>query len=306
MSETASNTATPAGGESGGDDAEYQGIVDALNSGELSTADEPSDEGEEETPEGIPSKDTLKVNGKTIEKNYSEIKEMAQKYEATQQKLETAKKEAQDARRMKTELTSQQDAVKQLLGVLAKGDIETVADFVDQKLNGGKAFNEAVIKYALKLFEHSKMSPEQREALENKKLIEKYRREAETNQKEQQQRQFEMQVNQWSEHIGLEVPKALKEVGLPDTQFVREHVITTWRNALERGQNPTAAAVASFVKKRLDESGINIGAQKAQAPQQQPRPRATPETTATRSRLQRQEPTHDYMPYSEWQKTRGR
>ena len=307
MSET--TTAPATGGEStqsettnpGGD---YDAIVEQLNSEGFAASADQDDVDQQtdelESPEGIPAKDTLKVNGKTIEKPYAEIKEMAQKYEATSMKLETAKKEITEARDMKAQLSSQQEAVKNLLGVLQRGDLETVAEFVTNHLNGGEAFNKAVINYSLKLYEQSKMSPEQREAIENRKLVEKYKREAEERQKSDQTRAFEYKVNQWSEHISQEVPKAIKEVGFVDSDFVREHIIATWRTALERGQNPTASAVAAFVKQRLDAAKIVPPAPKAPAV----RPTATRESVGlTKSN------GHDetgYKSWDEWKRTRGR
>lgn len=255
---------------------------------------------DEETPEGIPAKDTLKVNGKSIEKTYSEIKEMAQKYSATEMKLETAKKEITEAREMKKNIGAQQDAVKSLLGVLQRGDFVRLEDFVKERLGGSEQFNKAAIQYALKLYEDSKMSPEQREAIENKKMIAKYKADAEERQKQEQERSFEFKVNEWNQHLATEVPKALKTVGLPDSEFVREHVISTWRAAIERGQNPTATAVVAFVKKKLEDSKIVNFGQPKSTPQ---RPRATSESVGNRQAAQKET---GYQSWDHWIKTRGR
>jgi hypothetical protein len=284
-------------------DTGYEAIVDQLDkegfvpSADQNDPDQQTD-GEEE-PEGERIK--LKVNGKTIEKSYADVIKMAQLYEATNVKLETAKKEIESARATKAQFESQQNAVRQLLGVMQRGDIDSITEFVHEKLGAGDVWDQAIVKAALRMYEISKMSPEQRQALENEKLIKKYRAEAEERRKQDESRAFDLQVNQWSEYINVEIPKAIQTIGLPDTAFVREHIISTWRAAIERGQTPTATAVANFVKKRLDEAKM-LG-QPAPKPPAVTRPRATRESVAGRNRLNGS--SGQYQSWSEWQKTRG-
>lgn len=245
----------------------------------------------------------LKVNGKTVEKPLSEVVELAQKYQATEMKLETAKKEITEARKMQESIKGQQDAVKQLLGVMQRGDIATIAEFVTDKLGAGDVFNKSLISYALKLYEDSKMTPEQREAQQNRNLVEKYKREAEARQHEEQQRAFEYQVNQWTETINRDVPKALSDVGLPDTDFIRSHVISTWRTAVDNGQNPTAAAVAAYVKQQLADAKLLNQAAPKVAPT---RPRATPESVGLRKQKDALDMETPYMGWEAWKASRGR
>lgn len=255
---------------------------------------------EQDLPDGVPPKDTLKVNGKETEHSYTEIKAMAQKYAATELKLEQAKNEIAKTREMQTEIAGQQQAVKNLLQVLKSGDLETIGNFADEYLGAGREFQQGVIEYALKIYEYSKMSPEQRESMDNKKLLNKMRQEAETKAQQDQQRAFEYQINQWSEHIASEIPKAMKAVGLPDTPFVREHLVGTWRSAIEQGRNPTATAVAEFVKKRMKEANMQLSSPAPATPQ---RPRATKQSVANRNG-QATEPQQQYMGWAEWQKSR--
>jgi hypothetical protein len=257
---------------------------------------------EEETPEGIPSSDTLKVNGKNITKPYSEIKEMAQKYEATSMKLETAKKEITEARAMKQQLGSQQEAVKNLLGVMQRGEIDTMVDFITEHLGGADVFNQRLVQYAIKLGEQARMSPEQREAIANKKLIQKFKADSEAREKADKEKSWNYEVNQWSQHINIEIPKAIRTVGLPDTEFTRESIISAWRAAIERGQQPTAAAVASFVKGRLEASKL-LGQQPKPVPIPQ-RPTATRESVGLKKVNGKDET--GYSSWDEWVKNRGR
>lgn len=235
---------------------------------------EPSDDAEsvEDAEEGEPGEMiALKVNGKTIEKSLDEIKALAQQQIAGEAKLEVAKKQIEEAKQAKAQADNQVSAIRQMLTVLQRGDFDTIAEFAHEKLNAGRAFDEGVIKYALKLYEMAQMTPEQREAVENRKLVEKYKRDAEERQRLDRQRAMEYQVNQWTQHIAVEVPKAIKAVGLPDTDLVREHIVSTWRTALENGQNPTPMAVANFVKQRFEAAKLTH-APKAPAPT---RPKAT-------------------------------
>jgi hypothetical protein len=281
------------------------GIEDyAPDASETSDAATPQQDDRPELPEGIPAKDTLKINGKEVEKTYAEIKADAQKYAATEIKLEQAKKQVEEAKQMQAQVAQHQQVIRNLLGVLQRGDLETIGNFAAEHLNAGETFNKAVIQYALKLYEYSKMSPEQREAIENKKLLQKMRAEAELRQKQDQERAFELRVNEWSEHIATEIPRAIKEVGLTDSAFVREHIVSTWRAAIERGQNPTARAVAAFVKQRFDEAKLG-GAPAPAAPVIPPRRRATPESVGLK-RSSGQPEQQGYMSFTDWQKSRGR
>jgi hypothetical protein len=264
--------------------------------------DSGSDEYDPDHPEGMPVKDTLKVNGKNIERTYAEIKAAAQQYEATSMKLEQAKKEIAAARDLQGQVAGQQQAIKNIVDVIQRGDLEAIGEFARDHLNAGETFQKAVVQYALKLYEYSKMTPAQREDVENRKLVQKYRQEAEQRQQQDQQRAFEYKVNQWSEHLNSEIPKAITAVGLPDSDFVREHIIATWRAAVERGQNPTATAVANYVKERLN--AAKLSGQPAPAPQTQARRKATRESVGLKNG--RNEQNGQYMSWTDWQKTRGK
>jgi hypothetical protein len=146
------------------------------------------------------------------------------------------------------------------------------------------------------------MSPAQREDVENRKLVQKYRAEAEQRQQADQDRAFQYKVNQWSEHLNTEIPKAITAVGLPDSDFVREHIISVWRAAVERGQNPTATAVANYVKERLNAAKLG-GQPMPNVAQPQGRRKATRESVGL-NRNQNAQP--QYTSWSEWQKTRGK
>jgi len=244
----------------------------------------------------------LKVNGKRIEKPMSEVVALAQKQIAGEAKLEQAKAEIEEARKVRQQADTQISAVKQLLQVVQRGDLDTIAEFARERLGAGDAFDRSVIQYALKLYEMSKMSPEQREALENKRMIEKYRMEAQERQRLDQERAMEYQVNKWSEHIATELPKAIQQSGLPDTAFVREHIISAWRTALEQGKNPTPMAVAQYVRQRLEESGmLNSGPKHPTMPT---KPRATRESVGLRREAGQQDT--QYQSWDAWIKNRGR
>ena len=282
---------------------EQEGLIS-----ERSDDDQPEPENPDDNPdaeEDDSEKIALRVNGKTIQKTMKEVIDLAQKYEATSMKLDTAKKEITDARAVKQKYTEQSDAIKQLMQVMQKGDVDTMHDFVAEQLNASEAFNKGVIQYVLKLWEHSKMSPEQREGVENKKLLAKMRQAEEQRSKQDADRAFEYKINQWTQHIEAEVPKALKEVGLPDSEFIRGHIISTWRAALERGQNPTASAVAAHVKGQLEASKLLSGNQPTKvAPMPAQRPRATNESVGRTKAAPTQET--GYGSWDEWVKTRGR
>lgn len=314
MSET---TSAPAdAGNSGGNDTSdaLANMVKELGIEDLAPdASETADKDEYRDPLADPGepdeKITLKVNGKSIEKTKSEVIAAAQMYEATALKLDQAKKQLEQAKTMQEQVTGQQQAIRNLLGVLQRGDMDTIANFASEHLGAGEVFNKAVINYALKLYEYSKMSPEQREAVENKKLIAKFRQEAEQRSRQDQERAFEYRVNQWTDHINNEIPKAITEVGLVDSPFVRDHIVSTWRAAIERGQEPTAKAVAQYVKQRLDDAKINIAP--APAPSAPQRRTATPDSVR-KSSAPSERPARgssqggEYMSWSDWQKSRGR
>lgn len=306
-----SETTTPVVGVEGqpanaeaGDDTEYNDIIKQLDSEGLTPSSD-QDDPDQQTPDdeevdGEP-KVKLKVNGKTLEKTQAEVVKMAQLYEATSMKLETAKKEIEEARTVKRELQTQQNAVRDLLGVMQRGEIEKITEFVTEKLESGDAWQKAIIRQALAFYEVAKMSPEQRKAYENEKLVAKLRAEAEERTKSEKQRAFDYEVNQWSEHINVEVPKSIKMVGLPDTAFVRDQIISVWRTAIEQGRTPTATAVANYVKTRLEESKL-LG--KAEVKQVVPRPRATPSSVGHRNGKAVEETP--YIGWEEWKRTRGK
>lgn len=304
------NTAVGVEGQSSNDDTsndtEYNDIIKQLDTEGLNPIGDQDDpdqktEGDVEDEEDAEPRIKLKVNGKTIEKTQAEVVKMAQLYSATEMKLETAKKEILEAREVKSQLQTQQNAVRDLLGVMQRGEIDKISEFVHEKLGAGDLWDKAIVKAALQLYEVAKMSPEQREALENRKLVTKLRAEAEERTKSEKQRAYDYEVNQWSEHINIEVPKAIKMVGLPDTAFVREHIISTWRAAIERGQTPTAAAVANYVKKRLDEANMTGG--RAEIKQTVTRPKAT--STSVGHRNGKVEDT-GYIGWDAWVKSRGK
>lgn len=223
---------------------------------------------------------SLKVNGKNIKMSRSEVIKNAQLYSATSMKLDQAKKEIEQARADQQHAKTQQEAVKSLLGVLQKGDFDTIAEFVKTHLGNGEAFDQGIIKYTLRQYEESKMSAEQREAIANKKMLQKMRANEEARKKSDQDRAQQLAVNQWSEHINTEIPLAIAAVGLPDSDFVREHIISTWRAAIERGQSPTAKAVAAYVKTRLDAAKMTMTPAAPAEPAR--RPKATPGSIGNR------------------------
>lgn len=275
---------------------------DALDQGNEQEALATPDEGEED--DFLQDKVKLKVNGKTTEHSMSEVVKMAQQYQATNIKLEQAKQEVQQAKQMQGQLHSQQEAIKAILQVLQKGDIDTIADFVAEHLQAGDRFNQAIIQYALKQYELAKLPPELREAEANKKLLARMRKEAEDRQRVDQQRAYEFKVNQWTDYLNTELPKAMETVGLPNTDWVRDQVIQTWRVALENGQTPTAKAVAQFVQQRLKQANINLQTQQAGPVRQ----RATQQSVAAgRQRLNGadKQPQEQYISWSDWVKNRA-
>lgn len=283
-------------------DGEYDAIIKQLD-GEgfepIADQDDPDQQREDDAPEEE-AKITLKVNGKNIQKTQAEVVKMAQLYSATEMRLETAKKEVEDARATKAQLQEQQNGVRNLMGIMQRGDIDKISEFVHEKLGTGDVWDKAIVQAALKLYEISKMSPEQREALENRKLVSKLRAEAEERTQTEQQRAFQYQQNQWSQHIDVELPKAISLVGLPNTPYIRDQILREWSAALNRGQLPTAAAVANYVKKQLEEAKmLGQTAPKMLVP---PRPRATKDSVGLRNG--KVEET-GYLGWDEWKRTRG-
>src|SRR5690242_10729107 len=107
MSESVSAAPDAGAAPAAADGGDLEGLVKALGIEEESpdkseTSDfetgRPRDDEDPDRPEGIPAKDKLKVNGKEIEKSYTEIKADAQKYLATETKLEQAKQQLEEAR----------------------------------------------------------------------------------------------------------------------------------------------------------------------------------------------------------------
>lgn len=244
----------------------------------------------------------LKINGKTVEKAESEVIKMAQLYSATNIKLEQAKVEANKAKEMQGQVTQQQEAIKSILQVLQRGDIATIADFVAEHLNAGPQFEQSVIQYALKLYEMSRMSPAERELIDHKKQLAKFQRDAEERQKADADRSYQMRVNQWSEYLNAELPKAMTTVGLPDNEFIRQQIVQTWQAALANGQTPTAAAVAGYVKQQLEAANIRL----SMPPATPGRPRATAASVAAgqKSNGALKPQSEGYIAFSDYQKNR--
>lgn len=308
-----SETTTPAaGGENSeaslfddiGQELEAEGNIVPRTEAEDDPEDNPDPEQEQEDDS---EKITLKVNGKSVQKTMKEVIELAQKYSATEMKLETAKKEITEARAIKEKYTTQSGAIKDLLDVMKNGNIDMIHDFVDQRLGASQAWNKGVIDYVLKLWEQSKYTPEQKEAHENKKQLARMQQEHEERVKADAERAQQYQINQWTQHLDVEVPKALKEIGLPDSEFVRGHVLSTWRAALERGQTPTALAVANYVKSQLEASKLNYQGQPSRiaAMPSQPRPKATAESVSRRNGTAQPKET-GYSSWDDWIRTRGK
>lgn len=225
-------------------------------------------------------KEKITVNGKTYEVSLDELKAAAQREIAGTSKLEVAKKEIAEARDMKAQFTKQQSAVKSLLTLIASGNIESLADFVDGDLakhvKGANpdTFKRGLVDYVQKLYQQSKMTPEQREGVEAKKEAARLRQHMAERDKSEQQKQDEYQINLANEHINIEYPKAIAAVGLPDTPFIKSQIMSTWRDAIERGHNPTCTAVAAHVKKELEAARM----MPQQGRQQAARPKATPQS----------------------------
>ena len=319
MSDTTVNTNVAVEGgapaEGGGDTGFDSMIAEMEQNGLLSDADKMTDEeiaAQSEEPKEIDpeleadveEKIALKVNGKTIHKTMAEVKEMAQKYEATEMKLETAKREIEQARKAQLELQKKDTAITDFLKTLAAGDIMTIAEFVEDHLKAGPAFKKGVINFAVKQYEYEKMTPEQRKAYDNEKLVNRYKAAEEARMKAEKDSQFNAQVEKFSQQIATDLPKALTTVGLPNNDYIRGQVIQVWENAIANGKNPTAEAVANHVKKTLEEAGINLntGAKKSAPPPQ--RPKASPET-AKKFAANNQD-KKSYIPYSEYRKQRGK
>jgi hypothetical protein len=73
------------------------------------------------------------------------------------------------------------------------------------------------------------MTPEQREGVEAKKEAQRLRQHLSERDKTDAQRRKEYEINLANEHINQEYPKALAAVGLPDTAFIKNQVMVTWR-----------------------------------------------------------------------------
>lgn len=241
----------------------------------------------------------LVVNGETITKTLDEVKSLARQYIASEQKLEQVKKQAADIKSQQAVIAKEKGAIKQLLEVFQKGDFDTMAEFAET-IKAGAQFKQGAIQFAMKLYEHSRLSPEQREHIESKRELEKMRQAHAHREKQDSDRAFEYQVGQWTQHIQVELPKAFKELGVPDTAFVREHAIATWKDAVERGQQPTALAVVAHVKARMEEARL-LHAPTPTATSRQ-RPRATPQSVGKANGKD----AGGHINFTEWQKSRGR
>jgi len=243
----------------------------------------------------------LTINGKKVEMTLDEVKAAAQREIAGAGKLEQAKKEIAEARTIKETVIQQQTAMRGLLQVIANGDFDALSEFVDTELKAGDKFKQGLVNHAVALVKFHQMSPEQKEAIVAKRELERMRKAKAQRDETDKSRAHDYQVNQWTQHLTIEIPRAINEAGLPDSQFVRNQIISTWRMAIDRGQQPTALAVAQYVKSQLDEARMLHAPQQPPQPVK-PRPRATRESVGMKS----QGATAQYTSFEDRKRSRGR
>lgn len=185
----------------------------------------------------------MKVDGKEYDVPKEDVIKYAQQYVATQKRMEVMKSE-------KIKIDNYAKELDQVAGMLKSGKPEVIRD-IFKRLDVD--FDKIVIERARDLYAESQMPDSEKKTLKLQRELDEFKqRELFFKQQEHQRRE---QYNQQKaiEEISIEIPKAIKSVGLDDLPWVQQRIAQVWQAALSKNQTPTAIQVAQYVKKEVDE-----------------------------------------------------
>ncbi len=184
----------------------------------------------------------LKVNGQETEAPLSEVVKMAQKYQASEVKLEGLKA-------AKAQIDSQMAQVRQIGQILKSGNVDHIEKIFE---NFGIDFSKLALVKTKMLFDHDMLSPEQKKMVGMEKQLKQHQAHQEMLRQQEFQRVQAYHDQKASEELGIEIPKALREVDLKASPEIIARIAQVWQSALRAGKNPTATQVAQYVKGQVE------------------------------------------------------
>lgn len=255
----------------------------------------------------------LKVNGKIIETTQEGVIELAQKYAASEKRLEEAKGVERQAHERLA-------AVDELIHTMRRASPAQASALMREV---GIDFDKLAIERAVELFDYENMPPEQRRAIELEQRERAFEMEQRRLQEQQQQAQAAQLTKQHAVALEQAVPPALEEVGLPKSKYVLDRMTVIWKEAVDRKMiseprsldeyHRQARNVARYVKAEMQQHGmLNIAAMPADKLAETLGPRlqeviqtinkARPQPVARRENIRRpaQQPKSGYIRASDW------
>lgn len=191
----------------------------------------------------------IKVDGEEYEEEFDrnndeEIIKHLQMSKAARKRMESAKKEAAEAKSLKAQ-------AEQLIKMIQ----ETPELLLEQLGEKGMTAAEKVL---YKKIQAEMMSPEQRRVMELEAQLAKYM-ESEKKQKEEAEKsEMSAQEKQYQEHYQKLFIDAAEASGLPKTPSVIKRMAAIVKQSLELGIEMDAKDVAQHVKKQMDDEFMSI------------------------------------------------
>ena len=222
-----------------------------------------SDETEQEDDDGLI---TLKVNGKQQELPLKEVIALAQKHIASEMTLDKTKEKLAQAAAEREQLKVAEQRIRQSAAMIQQFINQLASDRPDvhaafynklREINpNAPTFEQVLHKYIEEQLEWNAKSNE--EKLQIQLQRERAFRENLLRQQQlaKQQQAHAYQVRQYWDHITTEAPKAMKQVGLPETKRNVARLAEVWQQLVRQGHNPTALEVAQAVKRERSDNNL--------------------------------------------------
>jgi hypothetical protein len=279
---------------------------------EEKSAETTEEETEEESETEEPVKVILRVNGKRVEATPEDVEALAQKYLASEQRLEKSKETIREAHQMRENVTA-------AMNEMNSGD---TGRFVQTLIANGvkpELLQKYVIEIAAQMYDYEQMDPAARRAHDAEQEAARLRAEKESREAELKKRDEAYADSRASNFLMEEIPGALHAEGLPNTAPVIRRFAEVWSLAIQQG-NPgvTAKQVARYVKKELERDYGQMlphlpdeVVEKQLAPRIEKKVAKEIEKRVPKKAVAKKAPTekrakdNGYMLYSEWRKGRS-
>lgn len=215
-----------------------------------------------ERPEGYPEKDTLKVYGEEQEDTWDNIKADAERYRASNKKLEHVKEEVEKAR----EAIKERDAVVEQMEKLDKSIQNSIKFASTSPDNFGEWLEylaettknpkliETGIDWLFQMAEEAQLPEDQKKQRLDQREFNKKKRVQEKWERERQAEAAAKEASEIDQHITTQMPLLLNHYGLPDRPNVRYEILAQTKLLYGKVANPLNEAAAR-VRKQMEKVG---------------------------------------------------